>query len=472
MSKNSKTRPQQKNQIKDLFPGFYRPSEEEFGSLWKNGVFVPDSNVLLNLYRYPEKARRDFLDVLKAIRGRIWVPHQVFLEFQRNRFGVITETLGPITDLKNEMERIKAQIDKIKSQITRNQKRGITGEVDSKFFEEKFTEGLTNLENQLNPLQALQMKLLEIDPIRQELEDLFCEKIGQPPNDQNELDEIYKDGELRYQKEIPPGYLDQPKEQSGEFGEFIFGGLLYKRKFGDLILWKQLIRNAKEQKIERLIFITDDRKEDWWWKEECQGPKTIGPRPELVEEINREGGVKLFYAYYSERFLEYAKKYLRVTIESKSLEQIREISRPKIVYDSPFSLGSPELDAVYEWVYKRHLNSQIALNEYFGPDLEVNTLNGERIGYEIKIVRRSSQASLLNILKKGAEFKKQLEFDRLYLVLVVSSEFFEKGGFHAPAKHLLDEGFDGVYVGMVISESTDACPIEHFKVFMEWKNDG
>jgi hypothetical protein len=44
--------------MRDLFPGFYRPSEEEFHRVWQEGIFVLDTNVLLNLYRYPEEAQR------------------------------------------------------------------------------------------------------------------------------------------------------------------------------------------------------------------------------------------------------------------------------------------------------------------------------------------------------------------------------------------------------------------------------
>ena len=472
MPKMSKIRPQQKNQIKDLFPGFYRPSDDEFITLWEKGIFVLDSNVLLNLYRYPEKARKDFLNVLNKIKERIWVPHQVILEFQRNRLGVITDTLKPITDLVNEMEKIRLQITKINQKITTDQKRGIIGEVDPKGFEENTKEGLVSLKAQLDSLNDAHMRLFDNDPIRQELEDLFLGKIGPPLKDQSQLDEIYKEGESRYQKKIPPGYLDQGKDQPGESDEFMYAGLLYKRKFGDFILWKQLVNHAKEQNIENLIFITDDRKEDWWWKEECQGQKTIGPRSELVEEIKREGGVSSFYAYYPDRFLEYAQKHLHVRITPASLQHIREISKPVFISDSPWTCGSPELDAVYEWIHNRHLNSQISQNAEVGPELEVTTIHGERIGYEVKIVGSSNPSSLLlKELKRGIDFKELMEFDTLFLVLVLKDKNFNKRVFQDSAKYLLKEGFDGVFMGLIITEPAqpiDPCPREHFEVLMNW----
>ncbi len=36
--------------MRDLFPGYYRPTEEEFAKMWQEGIFVFDANVLLNIY--------------------------------------------------------------------------------------------------------------------------------------------------------------------------------------------------------------------------------------------------------------------------------------------------------------------------------------------------------------------------------------------------------------------------------------
>ena len=152
MAKKPRTGSQPKDPFKIFSPGFYRPSEDEFLTLWERGFFVLDSNVLLNLYRYPETARRDFLNVLKKIKERIWVPHQVILEFQRNRLGVITQTLKPITELEDELEKISHQINKIKNTITTKQKMGIIGEIDPKGFEEKTRKGLDSLKVQLDSL--------------------------------------------------------------------------------------------------------------------------------------------------------------------------------------------------------------------------------------------------------------------------------------------------------------------------------
>ncbi len=77
--------------MKEIFPEFYRPEDEEFQTLWSSCVFIFDTNVLLDLYRYSADSRSDFFDVLEhnEIRGRLWLPHQVAYEFQKNRLNVI-----------------------------------------------------------------------------------------------------------------------------------------------------------------------------------------------------------------------------------------------------------------------------------------------------------------------------------------------------------------------------------------------
>ena len=45
--------------------------------------FVFDTNVLLNLYRYPKDVSSEFINVLKHIQDRIWIPYNVGLELSR-----------------------------------------------------------------------------------------------------------------------------------------------------------------------------------------------------------------------------------------------------------------------------------------------------------------------------------------------------------------------------------------------------
>lgn len=59
----------------DDFGAFRTPAGEDFTAVLTSGLVVPDANVLLNLYRYTEQARKDLLRALGALGDRLWVPH-------------------------------------------------------------------------------------------------------------------------------------------------------------------------------------------------------------------------------------------------------------------------------------------------------------------------------------------------------------------------------------------------------------
>jgi len=88
-----------------------------------------------------------------------------------------------------------------------------------------------------------------------------------------------------------------------------------------------MIAAAKQQQIRHLVLVTDDDKPDWWWKVKSNGQKTIGPRPELIEEATRDGGVSLFYMYNSEQFIRFAKEYLGASVKAESIDQIGDVRR-------------------------------------------------------------------------------------------------------------------------------------------------
>ncbi len=86
--------------MKELFSGYYSPSEIDFQKIWQSATFVLDANILLNMYRYPEEARRQLFTVVQSIAPRLWVPYQAALEFQRNRLTVIAEQKKRFSDVR------------------------------------------------------------------------------------------------------------------------------------------------------------------------------------------------------------------------------------------------------------------------------------------------------------------------------------------------------------------------------------
>jgi len=152
------------------------------------------------------------------------------------------------------------------------------------------------------------VSLLFTNPTKEELSNLLKDRIGEDFS-QSQLEEIYKEGEKRYKLKIPPGYSDAKKE-------------VENKKYGDLIIWKQILEKAKRVDS-AILFITGDKKEDWFLE---RLGKTIGPRPELVAEIKKIKNIP-FYIYQTHKFLEYAYQYLSIRIKADAIKEVKEVQK-------------------------------------------------------------------------------------------------------------------------------------------------
>jgi hypothetical protein len=307
--------------MKDLFPGYYPLSDEEFSELWQQCFFIFDTNVLLEFYEHRNETRKDFFNVLDAIKDRLWIPHQVALEYHKNRITRIKKAESNFADAKKAWDQT------------------LSNNFNSKCFPPEIVKEMRENAKKVfdafwDKLAPCREELIQVDGtdyIRDKITDLFRGRIGKPPVSQAELDKIYLEGEQRYKIFRPPGFRDQRKEKE-EDNYYIWNGLAFNTAYGDLILWKQILEQVKSNSLSHVIFITGDNKPDWWTKEKG---KNIGRR-ELVEEI-LEAGACMFYMYQPEIFLKCAQKYLHLEVKEESIQQVEEVSISN-------NLSEPELE--------------------------------------------------------------------------------------------------------------------------------
>jgi len=290
-----------KTNMKELFPGYSRKTESEIKDIWESGIIVFDANVLLNLYRYSNETKDTILHLISKFSKQIFLPYQSALEYNRNRYEVIAEQekaykefLGKITQIQKDLQ-------------TTNK---------PPFLSKKVDENLNTVFGKVNSEVELSIKkycdYLKEDPIYDELTNLFEGKISEKYSPEK-LEEIYKDGESRYKQKIPPGYEDEKTKKD-------------YRKYGDLVLWFQIIDIAKTQK-KNVILITNERKVDWWWK--IKDGRNMGPRQELVEEIYESANVS-FHMYSSEKFLSYGQTLLKEQVNKQALDEIIAMKKAEI----------------------------------------------------------------------------------------------------------------------------------------------
>ncbi|ONH58414.1 hypothetical protein CcI49_22245 [Frankia sp. CcI49] len=286
----------------DGFEAFRTPSDENFRSVFSAGLVVPDTNVLLNLYRYSSEARDSLLSVLRNLGSSLWVPHQVVSEFWSVRDSVLRDPRGTLA-LAAELDKVQTRAEKMITDWARDRslspataedlRSGIEAAFDAaieRIGEFDDGDGVRYLEDSTN------------DPVVSALDDIIAGKVGAKPS-QAVLEQRMATGHQRVEKEIPPGYKD-------------------KGKLGDFLLWCELLDEAKRRDCDAL-FVTSDVKEDWWRR---VGEAPRGPRPELVREMRQQTGRALFMVQ-PDGLLERARSLLNIDVSESSLENVERVQQ-------------------------------------------------------------------------------------------------------------------------------------------------
>ena len=296
--------------MKDLFPGHFKESEGHLREVWDTSLFVFDANILLNLYRYSDTTRSEFLRILDKIKSRVWLPHRAAEEYFNNRLSVIDQQEKSYDDTTKSIASLKSDLENAR------QHPFVTSATMG-----KVTRVFDELCEELKRNKSVHTARISNDEIKDAIASIFENRVGFP-FEKEKLRELISEGEERYKQKIPPGFKDGSK--SGDSEVFVEKC----RKYGDLIVWSQVIDKAIESG-KGVVLVTDDKKEDWW--ERFKG-KTIGPRPELVKEF-KDRANNTFHMYQADRFLELARENLDEQVSDAVVEEIREVKRrDKLAY--------------------------------------------------------------------------------------------------------------------------------------------
>jgi hypothetical protein len=286
--------------FRDEFQHFYAPGEDDIAAAMRTGLVVPDTNVLLSLYRFQVDARDELFGALEKLGDKLWIPHQVGLEFHRNRLGVIAEQEAYFSKTEQEFN---ATLDGLREKVRAFRARiavdkGAIAQVE---------DGIRDMRGLLGTIMnwasdgSLSMSDHESDAVRARLEILLGNRVGSPL-EPRELEEARREAKRRADAGIPPGYKDKAKSDPT----------------GDYLVWRQVMNEANARKLP-VVFVTDDRKEDWYWREHGL---TLGARYELRQEMMLEAGVPVLIMT-TETFLLHAKTYLDAEVSSATVDQAK-----------------------------------------------------------------------------------------------------------------------------------------------------
>ena len=292
--------------MKTLFKEYFYPSETDIKEVWNDSLIVFDTCALLNLYRYTEKTRDDFVNLLESNKERLWIPYQVAMEFLQDKKDVIKSQEKAYDKINQSFEEA---LKKIESTFNEYKKHVI---LDIEGLKSKVKDFIYSIKKELEKTHSKHPQYDKEDILLKKISSAFENRVG---NDfsEDELNQLYKDGENRYKQQIPPGYKDaKNKNSQGN-----------RHLYGDLIVWKQIIKKAFEEK-RNIIFVTDDQKEDWWL---IESGRTISPRLELYKEFFEETKQRILI-YKADSFLKNSNTYLKGgsdKIEKETIEEVQDI---------------------------------------------------------------------------------------------------------------------------------------------------
>jgi hypothetical protein len=175
--------------MKNKFPGYYRPSEDEFRNLWNTCVFFLDANVLLNLYGYSEGTRTQMLTILETISARLRIPHQFALEYQRNRARVIMQ------QVMNYVRVEKVLRDAYDKEFAPKFKHP--------FLSDEMEERFDSIREELKREREKFEGLCSVDPYHDRITQALAGRVGDAP-DSDKLKALHKSAADRYAAKIPP----------------------------------------------------------------------------------------------------------------------------------------------------------------------------------------------------------------------------------------------------------------------------
>ncbi|MFL9842947.1 PIN-like domain-containing protein [Flavobacterium rhizosphaerae] len=300
----------------------YRLDSDKELKMWHEAIFVFDSSALLGFYYLPFKERVKIYDLFsKNLKNRIWIPHHVLYEYEKNREEVIlkpiSEKYNPLkknifTKIKESVDNIINRIEELDNTTKRYDKHPHLNPEsiqDFKLTTQHFKDSFINFENkvsqEINLIEEEITSLKDNDDLKAIIENSFF--IGREYSF-DEIMEITKEGKHRYEFSIPPGYEDAKTKKGTQV-------------FGDLIIWKQILEIAKT-KNKPIIFICNDIKEDWCKIEKNNFQKKIkNPREELIKEIYDYANID-FWIYDQPEFLYKSNTFFRTKIEDKNIENL------------------------------------------------------------------------------------------------------------------------------------------------------
>ncbi|WP_426507295.1 PIN-like domain-containing protein [Dactylosporangium sp. McL0621] len=296
--------------LSEGFEHFLVPDDALVEDAVVHGLVVLDTNVLLDGYRFHPATRDDLFGVLERLGERLWIPHQVALEFFKNRLTVMASldtTYQQVIDAVTEHRAVTE--DKLGQKIRTLVNRVAIDDATRDLLLTHLTDGFTAITDTLEQLRQRHdggLSSASNDPVLHRLDKLLAGKVGPAPSGE-ESAQLRAEAGRRVAEQVPPGFQDRAKPDS----------------CGDYIVWAQSLQEARRRGLP-LLFVTSDDKGDWFLT--IKG-RTMCALPALQAEARQAAGVPLVLAQ-PQTLLWYARRYLDAPVSDATVLQASDSAAP------------------------------------------------------------------------------------------------------------------------------------------------
>ncbi|HFU4123736.1 TPA: PIN-like domain-containing protein [Streptococcus suis] len=289
--------------MKDLFPEFYQDSlvVSDFAENDKPNLVIFDSNFLLDILRLPTEVAKKYLEAIDKVKGHIFVPYLVGVEFNFNKKKVKIETQESIKLLKQNLhssfeDNYQHFFEKWYNELLDSKSLSfLSNKAQRENLQESFKESATKFSQEVEKRKKQMFSELdksieakyteELDKLTSEIIELLGNSVAEKL-EQEWLDKVQESGSTRYDREIPPGFNDRKNKGTKVR---CYSGLSYEQQYGDYIIWEEILHKVARDGNGygmKVIFVTSDgnseSKYDIMYK--VKG-KTVGPNIYMVNEL-------------------------------------------------------------------------------------------------------------------------------------------------------------------------------------------
>lgn len=294
--------------MKTKFKAYYPLKQEQKKAIFNSPdtYFIFDTNALLDIYRLGKTVSNKVIRLFKKYENQIKIPYHVAEEYHEHVYDIMIECDSLYSTL---FEKITA--DYIIKLIEDNSKDLFKYEHLAKMLKKHIKKALIVFRNKITQEKNFISQQLETWELPDELADFLGDKVLEQFSE-DEIRQIEEEGARRFGLKEPPGHEDSNKTNGN--------------KYGDLIIWKEILKFAAAHPESSIVFVSRDlNKGDWQWI--LHGRK-CGLHPHLLKEFQAiSNGHILMYPLQD--FINYANETGKV-FNKEEIDTIQEIRLPDI----------------------------------------------------------------------------------------------------------------------------------------------